>query len=161
MKEITILLCVWELLWFHIVRFRQCKNFSCSMVLTKQQFFGRSRMQGFKKFYLKFVILFVTASLVSALGVEMITGMENATKRMCSSASLVLYPVLRIRCLFDPGSGIRNVFFPDPGSPKNPYLMTNCWVKSTIFFVFWLKKSFYLFKNKIIYNFCNICGYKK
>jgi hypothetical protein len=64
------------------------------MVLTKQQSFGRSRMKGYKVLS---KILYVTASLVSALGVEMITGIENATKRMCGSASLAPHPVLRIR----------------------------------------------------------------
>ncbi len=38
--------------------------------------------------------------------------------------------------------------------------MTNFWVKSTLILSVLAKKCLYLFKNKIINNFCDICGYK-
>ncbi len=71
-----------------------------------------------------------------------------------------------IRCLFDPGSGIRNRFFPDPGSlipdpgslipdPGSQThtfdsLMTNCWVTSTIARSVLGKKISVPFKKKLL-----------
>ncbi len=60
-----------------------------------------------------------------------------------------------IRCLFDPGSGIRNRFFSGSRSRiPNPFFKnsrTNFWVNGII--ILWLNNILYQFKNEIIYYF--------
>jgi hypothetical protein len=73
---------------------------------------------------------------------------------------------IRIRCLFYPGSGIRNRFFlfPDPRSRIPDIfdsLMTNFWVESMKILCVLVKKiSFTCLKENYL-QFYDICGFKK
>ncbi len=67
---------------------------------------------------------------------------QNCITQCCGSG---------IRCLFDPG--IRNRFFPDPGSQIHIFesLVTIFWVKSSI--ILWKLAEIFFFSTKIICNF--------